>query len=189
MALVTDAISNPGNVANRTSTLPKIWPIKYTPDIAVRDVSLTYDSSSAEWNQTCAEVASAIDTLIDIYITTIENAANNNINQLSNIVRTTRSSAYTNTAYQAGTCEGPQSAIDTLFDLMSSTLGGGLNSDKTIANMLLFNKDAIAQRAFDETVTYYGTSNMTVDFCADVNSVAARHPGNTTFSWEFGCLQ
>ena len=168
MALVTDAISNPGNVANRTSTLPKIWPIKYTPDIAVRDVSLTYDSSSAEWNQTCAEVASAIDTLIDIYITTIENAANNNINQLSNIVRTTRSSAYTNTAYQAGTCEGPQSAIDTLFDLMSSTLGGGLNSDKTIANMLLFNKDAIAQRAFDETVTYYGTSNMTVDFCADV---------------------
>ena len=168
MALVTDAISNPGNVANRTSTLPKIWPIKYTPDIAVRDVTLTYDSSAAEWNQTCAEVASAIDTLIDIYIDTIEEAANNNTNQLSSIVRTTRSSAYTNTNYQAGTCEGPQSAIDTLFDLMTHTLGGGLNSDKTIANMLLFNKDAIAQRAFDETVTYYGTSNMTVDFCADV---------------------
>ena len=168
MQLVTDAISNPGNVANRTSTLPKIWPIKYTPDIAVRDTGLTYDSSAAEWNQTCAEVASAIDTLLDIYIDTIENAANNNTNQLDSIVRTTRSDAYTNTTYQQGTCEGPQSAIDTLFDIMVDTLGGGLNTDKSIANMLLFNKDAIAQRAFDETVTYYSTTNMTVDFCADI---------------------
>ena len=47
-------------------------------------------------------------------------------------------------------CEGPQSAIDTLFDLMSDTLGAGFNTDKVIANML-FNKDAIAQRAYDET--------------------------------------
>ena len=168
MALVTDAISNPANVTNRVSTLPKIWPVKYTPEIAVRDTGLTYDSSSAEWNQTCAEVASAIDTLIDIYIDTIENAANNNTNQLSSIVRTTRSSTYTNSTYQAGTCEGPQSAIDTLFDLMVDTLGGGLNTDKSIANMLLFNKDAIAQRAYDETVTYYGSTEMTVDFCADI---------------------
>ncbi len=168
MALVTDAISNPGNVANRTGTLPKIWPIKYTPDIAVRDVTLTYDSSAGDWNQTCAEVASGIDTLIDIYIETIEQAANTNTNALASIVRTTRSTNYTNSEYQQGTCEGPQSAIDTLFDIMVDTLGGGLNTDKTIANMLLFNKDAIAQRAFDETVTYYGTTNMTVDFCADI---------------------
>ncbi len=51
---------------------------------------------------------------------------------------------------------------------MVDTLGAGLNTDKSIANMLLFNKDAIAQRAFDETVTYYGTTEMTVDFCADI---------------------
>ena len=168
MALVTDAISNPGNVANRTSSLPSIWPIKYTPDIIVRDTGLTYDGASAEWNQTCAEVASAIDTLIEIYIETIENAAINNTNQLNTIVRTTRSTNYTNTQYQAGTCEGPQSAIDTLFDIMSDTLGAGFNTDRVIANMLLFNQDAIAQRAYDETVTYYGTTNMTVDFCADI---------------------
>ena len=168
MALVTDAISNPSNVANRTSTLPSIWPIKYTPDIAVRDVTVTYNNSAAEWNQTCAEVASAIDTLLEIYIDTIEEAANSNVNKLDTILRTTRLDANVNSSYQAGTCEGPQSAIDTLFDIMVDTLGGGLNSDKTIANMLLFNQDAIAQRAFDETVTYYGTTEMTVDFCADI---------------------
>ena len=168
MALVTDAISNPGNVANRTSTLPKIWPVKYTPEIAVRDTTLTFDSSAAEWNQTCAEVASAIDTLLEIYIDTIEQAANSNTNALAGITRTTRASQYTNTAFQAGTCEGPQSAIDTLFDLMSDTLGAGFNTDKTIANMILFNKDAIAQRAYDETLAYYSSTDMTVDFCADI---------------------
>jgi len=168
MALVTDAISNPGNVANRTSTLPQIWPIKYTPDIAVRDATLTYDNGAGQWNETCAEVASAIDTLLEIYIDTIEQAANSNTNALASIVRTTRLNAYTNSSYQSGTCEGPQSAIDTLFDIMVDTLGAGLNSDKSIANMLLFNQDAIAQRAFDETVTYYGTTEMTVDFCADI---------------------
>ena len=168
MALVTDAISNPSNVANRTSTLPTIWPVKYTPEVAVRDTTVTFDSAAAEWNQTCAEVASGIDTLLEIYIDTIENAANNNTNHLNSIVRTSRSDAYTNTAYQAGTCEGPQSAIDTLFDIMSDTLGAGFNTDKVIANMLLFNKDAIAQRAFDTTLQYYGTTNMTVDFCSDI---------------------
>ena len=168
MALVTDAISNPGNVANRTSTLPKIWPVKYTPEIAVRDTTLTFDTAAAEWNQTCAEVASAIDTLLEIYIDTIEQAANSNTNALAGITRTTRASQYTNTAFQAGTCEGPQSAIDTLFDLMSDTLGAGFNTDKIIANMILFNKDAIAQRAYDETLAYYGSTDMTVDFCADI---------------------
>ena len=168
MALVTDAISNPADVANRVSIMPYIWPIKYTPEIGVRDTTVTYDSAAAEWNQTCAEVASAIDTLLDIYIDTIENAANNNTNQLSSITRTTRASVYTNSQYQQGTCADVQSAIDSLFEIMKDTLGAGLNTDKIIANMLLFNKDAIAQRAYDETVTYYGSTEMTVDFCADL---------------------
>jgi len=168
MALVTDAISNPGNVGSRTSTLPTIWPIKYTPETADRDLTVTYNSSAGQWSETCAEVASAIDTLIEIYIETIEQAANNNFNALGNITRTTRASQYTNTVYQQGTCEGPQSAIDTLFDIMSDTLGAGFNTDRTIADMLLFNKDAIAQRAYDETLAYYGTTNMTVDYCSDL---------------------
>ena len=168
MELVTDAISNPADVANRTSIMPYIWPIKYTPEIGVRDTTVTYDSAAAEWNQTCSEVASAIDTLLDIYIDTIENAANNNTNQLTSITRTTRADVYTNTQYQQGTCADVQSAIDSLFEIMKDTLGAGFNTDKSIANMLLFNKDAIAQRAYDETVTYYGTTNMTVDFCADM---------------------
>ena len=169
MALVTDAISNPGNVANRTSTLPHIWPVKYTPDIAVRDLTVTFDSANnAAWNTTCPEVASAINTLMEIYIDTIEQAANSNTNALAGITRTTRASQYTNSNYQAGTCQGPQSAIETLFDIMIHSLGGGKNSDKIVANMILFNKDAIAQRAYDDTLAFYGTTNMTVDFCADL---------------------
>jgi hypothetical protein len=105
---------------------------------------------------------------MEIYVDTIEQAANSNTNALAGITRTTRASQYTNTDYQAGTCYGPQSAIETLFDIMIHTLGGGKNSDKIVANMILFNKDAIAQRAFDDTVTFYGTTNMTVDFCADL---------------------
>ena len=68
-----------------------------------------------------------------------------------------------------GICADVQSAIDSLFEIMKDTLGAGFNTDKIIANMLLFNKDAIAQRAYDETVTYYGSTEMTVDFCADLS--------------------
>lgn len=168
MLLVTDAISNPSNVTNRTSTLPWIWPVKYTPEVCVRDLTTTFDSSAAEMNQSCNEVASAIDTLMSIYINTIENAANNNTNYLTGVARTTRSSAYTNSIYQEGTCADVGSAIETLFDLMSNTLGHGRNTDKMIATMLLFNENAIATRAYDATLAYYGTTAMTVDFCKDI---------------------
>ena len=40
------------------------------------------------WNQTCAETASAIDTLLDIFIETINEAANNSANYLVNITKT-----------------------------------------------------------------------------------------------------
>ena len=67
MQLVTDAISNPNSVAGRSYTQPICWPIKYTPDVTLRDLSVTYDSSAGgsnengTWNLTCAEVASGID--------------------------------------------------------------------------------------------------------------------------------
>ena len=174
MQVVTDGLANPSNVANQIADLPIIWPVKYTPDTVWRDLNVQYDysngglDSEGTWNFVCPQVASALDTLTDIIIQTIEEAANNNNNALSSIVRTTRSDVYTNSNYQAGTCGDVYATLDTLFDLMTDTLGGGTYGDKQIANMLLFNDTAIATRAYDQTVAYYGTTNMTVDFCLNI---------------------
>ena len=107
--MVTDAISNPNNVAGRSYDMPIIWPVKYTPEIAVRDLGITYDfsgggqDSNGTWNQTCAESASAINTLLDIYIETINEAVNNSANYLVNSV--TKTFPFnSNTQYQSGTC-------------------------------------------------------------------------------------
>jgi len=173
MSKVTDGIQNPDNVSGRSYTLPTIWPVKYTPEIAKRDLSIAYDTISggsgadSTWYNTCGEVASSIDTLMDILIYTIEEAANNNVNYLtSNVTRTFKPT--NNTEYQLGTCYDVVSAIDTLFGLMTETLGAGPENTKLIANMILFNEDAIATRAFNETSAYYGTTNLTIDFAFDV---------------------
>ena len=173
MSKVTDGIQNPSNVSSRIYTLPTIWPIKYTPEISKRDLTITYDSisggsgSDGTWYNTCGEVASAIDTLMEMLINTIEEAANNNINYLTaNVTRTFKPT--NNTEYQLGTCYDVVSAVDTLFTLMIETLGAGPENTKRIANMILFNETAIATRAFNETTAYYGTTNLTIDFCYGV---------------------
>jgi len=170
----TDAFTNPSNIANRSYTLPTVWPVKYTPDVVARDLTITYDVSgggqdaNGNWVGTCNETASAINTIADIYINTISQAANNNQNYLVNSVTKTFPSAYTNTVYQSGTCYNVQSAIDTLFDSMSTTLGAGTYNNKIIANMILFNQQAIAGRAFSDTQASYPSTNLTIDFCNDV---------------------
>jgi len=172
MQKVTSGIQTPATVATRTYTLPIVWPVKFTPESVKRDLSITFDSAgggsgaTSTWNATCSEVASAINTLMEILIDTIENAANSNINYLSSITRTFKPT--NNTIYQYGTCHDVVSAIDTLFTLMSETLGAGAENAKMVANMILFNQTAIATRALDKTTSYYGTTNLTIGFCNNV---------------------
>ena len=89
MQLVSDAITSPGTIRNRSYSMPIIWPVKYTPDIVNRDLTVTYDTANGgqddqgTWNQTCAETASAIDTLAEIFIETIDKAANTSTNHLA----------------------------------------------------------------------------------------------------------
>ena len=172
MALVTDAISNPNNVQNRSYIQPIVWPVKYTPDVVLRDLSVTYDGSAGgsnengTWNLTCAQVASAIDTLADIFIETIDKAANANTNHLASLTKTTAFNI--NADFQEGTCYNVTSNIDTLFDIMTDTLGAGTFNSRYVSNIILFNSDNIAQRAFAETQASYPTTNLTIDFANDV---------------------
>ena len=168
MSIVTNGIQNPGNVSANSYELPYIWPVKYTPDTVWRDTAVLYDFANGGvdqegfWNQTCPNVASSIDSLFSLFIRTIEEASINQNNFLTGIPRTTAPT--NNTEYQFGTCHNEQSAIDTLFDIMIKTLGGGAYTDKSIANMILFNNDAIANRIMDDLVTQYGSTEVTIDF-------------------------
>ena len=155
MQIVTDTITTPTSLAGVTRTLPAIWPIKYSGDHADRDLTVTYDNAAAGWNSTCATIESAIFTLFDVGINTIEAAWLGTTPHLSTITRTVPTSIYTNTKYQAYTCYNVLSAAETLYDLLSNTLGAGKHTDHTIAEFLRFNDHAIAQRAIDQTVAQY----------------------------------
>ena len=155
MQIVTDTITTPTSLGSVTRTLPAIWPIKYSGDHADRDLTVTYDNAAAGWNSTCATIESAIFTLFDVGINTIEAAWLGTTPHLSTITRTVPTSIYTNTKYQAYTCYNVLSAAETLYDLLSNTLGAGKHTDHTIAEFLRFNDHAIAQRAIDQTVAQY----------------------------------
>ena len=167
--IITNGIQNPSNVGQTSSyELPMIWPVKYTPESANRDLTVLYDNAAGPaWNQSCPDVASAIDTLMGIVIDTITEAAVNNTNYLSQSVSKTLAPT-NNTEYQAGTCHNEQSAIDTLFDIMISTLGGGTHNEKIVANRILFNSDAIATRVIDATTANFGTTDVDISFAYDV---------------------
>jgi len=168
MAFVTDGLASPAQVNSRGYDMPIIWPIKFTPEVTIRDLGITYDTAGGgqdadgTWNQTCSQVASSIDTLMDIVIDTISEAANNNVYHLTSITKTTP--ATNNTIYQAGTCYNVTSSIDTLFEIMTDTLGGGTENDKIVANRLLFNSHAVAQRAFADTQAQFSDTNLTIEF-------------------------
>ena len=166
--IVTDGIQNPGNVGQTSAyELPIIWPVKYTPDSTNRDVTVLYDNAAGPaWNQACATVASSIDTLMGIIIDTITEAAVNNVNYLTTVTKTFADN--NNTEYQFGTCHDEQSAIDTLFEIMINTLGGGTHNEKIVANRILFNSDAIATRVLDATTANYGTTDVDISFAYDV---------------------
>jgi len=157
MQIVTDTITTPTSLASVQRTLPAIWPIKYSGNHADRDLSVSYDNAAAGWNSTCATIESAINTLFDVGINTIEAAWLGTTPHLGTISRTTPASVYTNTKYQAYTCYNVLSATMTLYDLLSGTLGAAKHTDHTIAEFIRFNDHAIAQRAIDQTVTQYST--------------------------------
>ena len=158
MDIVNDTLATPASITDGTITksLPNIWPIKYSNDMVHRDVSVTFDdTATGGWNSTCEQTASAIETLFDLVIDTVAKAASGSPTptHLSTVTRTTPYNSNTN--YQLYTCYNVISAADTLFDLMSETLGGGSFSDRATARRLVFNKHAIVAKAFDEVTTQY----------------------------------
>ena len=165
ISVVTDTITTPASISDGTisKTLPNIWPVKYSPEMVLRDTTITYDTGS-DWNQACATQAATIENLFDVLIQTITTAASGSPapSYLSTI---TRDAGYnSNTQYQFYTCENVTSAVETLFDLMTSSLGGGSNSDKSAARRILFNKHAVSAKAFSEVQTAYPTTTAEQSF-------------------------
>jgi hypothetical protein len=156
MSIVTDTINTPASITDGTisKTLPNIWPVKYSPEMVLRDTSITYDAGS-DWNTACATQAATIENLFDVIIQTITTAASPSPAP-SYLTTITRDAGYnSNTQYQFYTCENVTSAAEALFDLMTSSLGGGSNSDKSAARRILFNKHAVSAKAFSEVQTAY----------------------------------
>ena len=164
IGIVTDTITTPTNIEDGTitKTLPSIWPIKYTSEMSVRDVSIVYDGSAPDWNQTCPQVASTIETLFEIVIDTISTAASGDPSHLTAVPRETPWNS--NTEYQYYTCYNVTTAAESLFDLMIDTIGGGSYSDRKCARHILFNKQAISAKSFERTLTQYPASTATIDF-------------------------
>ncbi|UNH61325.1 baseplate wedge initiator [Synechococcus phage S-SZBM1] len=164
IGIVTDTITTPTNIEDGTitKTLPFIWPIKYTPEIAFRDTTITYDQSAPDWNQACPQVAATIETLFEIVTDTITEAYANNPSHLNNVTRETPWTG--NTEYQYYTCYNVTTAAEALFDLMIDTIGGGSYSDRKSARHILFNKHAIAAKSFERTTTQYPGTGATLDF-------------------------
>ena len=165
MTIVTDTITTPTDIVDGTitKTMPYIWPVKYSPEMVERDVTVTYEGGS-EWNQTCQTQATNIESLFDIVLNTITVAASGSPAP-SHLTTVTRNTGYnSNAAYQYYTCYNVTSASETLFDLMSESLGGGSKSDKTAARRILFNSHVVAGKAFAEVQTAYPTTTADLSF-------------------------
>ena len=165
MTIVTDTITTPTDITDGTitKTMPYIWPVKYSPEMVERDVTVTYEGGS-EWNQTCQTQATNIESLFDIVLNTITVAASGSPAP-SHLTTVTRNTGYnSNAAYQYYTCYNVTSASETLFDLMSESLGGGSKSDKTAARRILFNSHVVAGKAFAEVQTAYPTTTADLAF-------------------------
>ena len=113
-----------------TRTLPTEWPL--TGERAIRrDVSITYDSAGSG---NCTTQSSAINTLWEILINTVETAAAGNGSHLATITRT--APVTTNTVYKGGTCYDVTSAAHVLFKVLLHGLGSGTEMYKQSARLL-----------------------------------------------------
>lgn len=168
MGIVTDTIASPSDIEDGTITkeLPVLWPIKYTSEMAIRDVSISYDATAPAWNQTCPQVSSTIESLFDIVAQTIKQASEGGGSYLATITRTGVNT--NNTNYQFYTCYNVITAADTLFDLMIDTIGGGSKSDRNAARHILFNQQAIGPKSFERTTTQYPGTSVDEQFAYDI---------------------
>ena len=150
--IITDTINSGSSLDSVNRSLPSIWPCHYHGDVSERDLTVTYQTAAATWDQTCATTASAISTLFDVVVNTIE-SAKTNTNHLSGLTRTVP--PYTNTLYQQYTCYNVVSAMTTAFDLITDTLGAGSYSNRNTGHYLRFNDQAITSRALAATLANY----------------------------------
>ncbi len=173
----TSAYPNSVSNSSFTPNLPNIWPCKYGGDIPLRDVSITYDNTAGNdpnanttggpstWNQTCPDQRSAINTLMAILEGGIDAAvAGNGLTYYGSTVTETAPTSPTVNEYNMGKCYDVRLGIESKYKVMYETLSGGSTSNKMAAKMILFNRPAIRQRAFDQTSTFYPTYTGTIEF-------------------------
>ena len=132
-----------------TRTLPTEWPL--TGERAIRrDVSITYDSAGSG---NCTTQSSAINTLWEILINTVETAAAGNGSHLATITRTVP--VTTNTVYKGGTCYDVTSAAHVLFKVLLHGLGSGTEMYKQSARLLKYNDTYTQLESYEKTLSQY----------------------------------
>ena len=170
MGYITDTIQDPTGAdsatypyaaASNVVELPTIWPVKYSNNKPERDFDITYDPTAQFWIDSCTNQVSAVNSLFDVVINTIESAVGG-VNYLDTITRTTGYDA--NIYWQQYACYDVTSAIESLFSLYPDTLGAGGTSKRQAAEKIHFNRYAIRQRAYDATLLSYPTYAGNVEF-------------------------
>jgi hypothetical protein len=167
MSVITDTINNPISITNGTIpfTLPTIWPVQYSSGSVERDVTVVYDTSAPSWGQVCADVISAVFTLSDILIETVENAENN-VNYLTSITKTLPYSG--NTEYQEYTCDNVKSAISILFDTMIEALVPAGRTEKNASRLIHNNDRYIREESYAQVLLNNPSYTGTVDFADEI---------------------
>ena len=182
--VLTDTVADPAGLNAQTypktvgggysGDLPNIWPCKYSGDLPIRDLTVTWDYSvgstnQADWNQACGQQATAIDTLFDILIQGVDaGIAGNGLTYYGTTVTKTDGTYTAPTEYNQGSCYDVRQAIATIFDMYQTAFGAGTNSSKVDARLIHFNREAIKQRAYDQTVTFYPSYAGDADFADQV---------------------
>jgi hypothetical protein len=137
--------------------------------MVMRDVSITFDQNGAmngDWNTTCVGVADKIEGLMDIVIQTISLASGGGGSHLDAVER--ELPWRFNNNYQLYTCYNVTSAVDTLFDVLLTTIGGGSVSDKHCARHILFNYHAITAKAFERTQNNHPDTTADITFAENM---------------------
>ena len=150
MGIVIGLFTNTGNPQGYLNgvarTLPEEWPL--TGDRAIqRDITITYDTNG------CQGQVSAINTLWNIVIDTVDTAASGGGNYLAGVTRT--EPVQTNTLYNEGVCYDVRSAMHTLFGIITDTLGSAPQMYRDAARILLYNDQYIRNEAYYKTTGQY----------------------------------
>ena len=184
MQVITDTVADPTGTNTPTypktvaggyqGDLPNIWPCKYSADLPIRDLTVTWDftvgsTNQADWNQACGQQATAVTTLMDILIAGVDaGVAGNGLTYYGTTVTKTNGTFLAPSEYNEGSCYDVRQAIATIFEMYQTAFGAGTNSSKVDARLIYFNKAAIKQRAYDQTTTFYPGYAGDADFADQV---------------------